>query len=64
MQNNFTWHLKFRAGGPTIFSQVTTIIKNVQCNGILNVTSFMQGSLSQISKFNQRKFNALILGTL
>ena len=33
----------------------TTIIKNLQYNGILNMTSFMQGSLSQISKFNQCK---------
>ena len=33
----------------------TTIIKNLQYNGILNMTSFMQGSLSQISKFHQRK---------
>ena len=26
MQNNFTWYLKFHAGGPTIFSQVAGII--------------------------------------
>ena len=27
MQNNFTWYLKFHAGGPTIFSQVQRSLK-------------------------------------
>ena len=27
MQNNFTWSLKFHAGGPSIFQLGTTIIK-------------------------------------
>ena len=29
MQNNFTWYLKFHAGGPTIFSQVQRPSKNL-----------------------------------
>ena len=33
----------------------TLIIKNLQYNGILNMASFMQSSLSQFSKFNQWK---------
>ena len=49
MQNNFTWYLKFHAGGLTIFQPGTTIIKKY------NMTSFMYGSLSQFSKFNPRK---------
>ena len=29
MQNNFTWYLKFHAGGPTIFSQVQLTVSRV-----------------------------------
>ena len=43
----------------------TTIIKNLQYNGILNVTSFMQGSLSQISLslVASREINQIVGGS-
>ena len=50
-QNNFTWYLTFHAGGSTIFSQVQRSSKNLHCNSILNITSFLQGSISQFLKF-------------
>ena len=49
MQNNFTWHLKYHAGGPTIFQPGRTVIKSIkrftdlQYNGIFNMKSFMYG---------------------
>ena len=36
------------------FSQVQQSSKNLQYNDILNITTFMYGSLSQFLKFNQR----------
>ena len=37
------------------FSQLQQSAKNLQHDGILDMTSFMQGLFSQFWKFNQRK---------
>ena len=41
MQNIFTWYLKVSCRRTDNLQPGTTIIKNLQYNGILNMTSFM-----------------------
>ena len=44
MQNNFTWYLKFHAGGPKIFSQVQQSLKiySIMVSLILNDVTYVQ----------------------
>ena len=43
MQNNFTWYLKFHAGGPTIFSQVQQPSKNLQYDTVIFLVIVVPG---------------------